>query len=292
MQSLFCLTDKRTINNSFECDNWQGNNWQRLFVMQLCSNIIITQEWPQQLPHVSADRWLMRLRWQSGRAHYSSCEEARKEGHCETVASQKHGNEPQVGVPGGGFDPSVIVSRRWKWVTDPLDCHLFFLGIGEKKSRLKLFQTSREPTAHTHTHGWCRAQIRWLDPLASAAPYLHREASTSVARNTRQASGCASGRVLLHIVGPFFQLGHGLAPGDDWVSSALRECVCVCARGELYSPSRKCFCVGTGVGGVPGGSRRGRCERRPIGGACEFLQLHRDVRTVHLMNTVHSWENI
>lgn len=148
----------------------------------------------------------------------------------------------------------------------------------------------------THTHGWCRAQVRWLDPLASAAPYLHREASTRVARNTRQASGCASGRVLLHIVGPFLQLGHGLAPGG-WLGEfgAAWVCVCVCVRGGLYSPSRKCFCVGTRVGGVPGGSRRGRCERRPIGGACEFLQLHRDVRTVvavHLMNTVHSWENI
>lgn len=79
---------------------------------------------------------------------------------------------------------------------------LYFLEETRQKSRLKSLQARGE------REGGCRAQVRaarWREPLASAAPYSHREASTSVTRSTRQASGCASGQVFLHIVGPFFQ---------------------------------------------------------------------------------------
>lgn len=126
-----------------------------------------------------------------------------------------------------------LVSFSWPW-----------------RARKVAWSCSNLPESPRRTRAECRARVRWLDPLASAAQYLHREASTSVTSNTRQASGGASGRVFLHIVGLFFPARpRSWLRRWNWRNSVL----CACEGGKLYSPSRKCFCVGTGVGG--GGER-------------------------------------
>lgn len=153
---------------------------------------------------------------------------ARKEGQCETATSQKHVMIPRLvyrGVPGlfpGAENDSrrppglSLVSFSWRW-----------------RARKVAWSCSNLPESPRRTRAECRARVRWLDPLASAAQYLHREASTSVTSNTRQASGGASGRVFLHIVGLFFP-----ARPRSWLRNSgtggIRFCVRV--RGANFIP--------------------------------------------------------